>query len=135
MSKIYASKIINGIAKNKINKTLVNQRKLSRIINSFLDKAKDEALNGSEIILPGKMGSLVIEKKVQNKPAPLSRIATLKEGKATHAFDPRTMGYYYQIKVNSENLDHCGIVFKAGSDLRSRLHAKVIGGFKNYKMA
>lgn len=134
MVNIHGSDIIKSISKAKRNRISGGQRKLARIANMFIDRIKEEILKGNEIELPGKMGVLVIEKKVQDKLAPISRIATLKSGKATNAFDPRTMGYYYQIKMNSEGLAHSGIVFKAGSDLRKKLRKNVIEGFKDYKL-
>ncbi len=130
MSDFQASDIIKSISVSRRSKELKNQRLLAKILRSFLDKAQDEILDGNTVLLPGKAGRLLIVKRIQQDSAPIS----LRGGTATKVFDPRTMGYQYGIKVQSEYLNHCGIEFKAGSSLRGRLHKKLIGGFSNYKM-
>lgn len=105
----------------------------AKIISDYFDIVTENALNGYEVKLPNDFGVLSVYKnRLKDGQMPnVSKSLLFQKGKKQISYNPKTVGYFYSIELDSPVLDKYGFNFEATKTFRKRLTDLLIQG-KDY---
>lgn len=126
INRVYA----NGVIKMPFAKTVTK-----KIIRQYFDSAQKAIIEGYEWEFPSNVGSVVIYKNalMPGELPNVSKVESLKNKYKTLSYNPKTVGYYYSIEMNSDLLKITGMSFKANPTFRKKLFARLYNTDKDYR--
>lgn len=116
------------------NKIPVSKRK--SVLSDYFKMIYENLLNGYSVKLPNNFGTMTIFKnKLREGTKPyISPYETIKNRARTLAYNPHTIGYFFSIEIESENMEKYGCKFKAAQKYRRMLSKKLLNGETNFQL-